>query len=555
MRKVVLHIIICLAIALQANAQVKVENGFISNQLYVKIIPPVAEASEVQYIPHPDNPEMGKTAWDIIKRFGGQSMVNAFSTPYKDLQNIYKVTIKDGYDVDALINELTLSGGVEYAERIPVYTIDAKPLDLDESKQWYFNTINMNSSWSVQPNAERTKVIAVIDNGVLFDHEDLVNSFAPNYKETAGDGDDRDKNGYIDDFLGWNVVDNNANIKPHNIPDHIRNNNPNFRTFGWHGTHVAGIIAATNNNEGIASLGVNNRIIGIKASGMVNGQLNDHKLFNINEAFRYAIDRKVDIINCSFGSPSQSIVTQTIINEAVSKGIIVIAAAGNFNNDKPYYPAAYDNVIAVGATTKDDKVWKANQYYGSNYGSYIDVMAPGHEIYSTVSTTGKSYDYLSGTSMAAPIVSGIVGLMLSNEPDLADRMEEILKAGCDNIDALNPNYVGKMGAGRVNVDKSFDYLITIDQQTSVVEAPKYTQVNVYPNPSVNQFYIPFNQVSENGQPVELKIFNMVGAQVAQQTVDYQNQPISVNELSQGMYQVVVTNSLGKDFRARLVVNR
>lgn len=554
MKKIILHIIICIAFSLQSFAQITVDDGYISNQLYVKIIPPTAQSIEVQYIPHPDNPNLGKSAWDIIKNYGGMSMINAFSTNYEKLKNVYKVTLKQGSDINALVDALNINQDVEFAERIPVYSIEAKPVDLDESKQWYFKTINMNTSWnSVQINSERNKVIAVIDNGVNYKHEDLRGSIAVNTKEIDGDGIDNDKNGYIDDSAGWNVVSNTGDPSPHSLAPQFRDD-PRFEKYGWHGTHVAGIIGASaGNNKGIASLGLNNRVLCIKASGIVNGKPDDLRLFNINEAFDYAIARKVDIINCSFGSPHKSIVTQEKINEAVSNGIVVVAGAGNSNSDAPFYPAAYENVIAVGATTRDDKVWTVNKKVGSNYGSFVDVMAPGHDIYSTASTYNNSYGYLSGTSMAAPMVSGLAGLILSMEPHRVDRIEEIIKGGCDIIDANNPNYINKMGAGRINVDRSFEYMLFMDNPASVLETSNYTDFNIYPNPTPKQFFIPFNAISQSGQPVIVKVLNTVGAEVVQQNISFQTQPIVVEQLSQGVYQIVVITAEGKNYRSRLMV--
>jgi subtilisin family serine protease len=542
MKKIILNIIICIAFATQSLAQVSIDNGYISNQLYVKIIPHTSQSAEVQYIPHPDNPNIGKSAWDVIKNYGGMSMINAFSTNYEKLKNVYKVTLKQGSDINALVDALKHNQDVEYAERIPVYSIEAKPVDLDESKQWYFKTINMNQSWvSVQSNSWRNKIIAVIDDGVLYNHIDLSGSIALNYEDTFGDGIDNDGNGYIDDFFGWNVLERNGNTKPYDIPLQVRKNN---KKFGWHGTHVAGIIGATNdNNVGIASLGINNKILPIKAI-TTDGKF----LLYLEEAIDYAIARKVDIINCSFSSPHYSQLVQDKISEARSKGIIIIAAAGNYEDSLPVYPAAYDGVIAVGATNKDDVIWEK-----SNYGSYVDVMAPGHDIYSTASTDDNSYGYLSGTSMAAPMVSGLVGLILSMEPDRVDQIEEIIKGGCDNIDAQNPDRINQMGAGRINVDKSFEYMLFIDNPTSVVEV-KHQAFNIYPNPASSKVYIPFLEISPSGKPVSVEIFNLSGLQVVQQNIASQSEALSVSQLSQGVYQIVVTTADGINHQSRLVVS-
>lgn len=549
MKKIVLHIFLLLVFASQSIAQIA-NDDFVASQFYVKIIPPTATTSQdlIQYIPHPTNPDYGKSAWDIIKKHGGKSMVKAFATNYIELQNVYKVTLKEGSDISTLISLLNNNDDVVFAERIPIYTITAKPIDLDESKQWYFKTINVENSWgSSTPDLLRQKVIAVIDNGINYTHSDLVERIALNIGETAGDGIDNDSNGYIDDFFGWDVVTNSGKPGALDIAPELRDKDQ-FKTYGWHGTHVAGIVGASSNNGGIASLGINNKILCIKAAGVVDGELSDHKLFNIDDAIRYAITRKVDIINCSFGSKNPSIVTQSIINEARSNGILIVAAAGNLKSDVLFYPAAYDNVIAVGATDRYDKVWKF-----SNYGNYIDVMAPGHEIYSTVSTNGNSFGYLSGTSMAAPIVSAFAGLILSSEPDRVDQIEEIIEKGCDNIDAKNPDRVNQMGAGRINVDKSFEYLLRIDDPLSV-RITEDKSFNIYPNPATNNVYIPFLEISPSGQAVTAKIYNAVGAQIAQQKVISQNQPLPVSQLSSGVYQIIVTTSDGRNLRSRLVVN-
>lgn len=549
MKKIVLHILFLLVFAASSIAQ-SASDDFVANQFYVKIIPPTANTSQnlIQYIPHPTNPDYGKSAWDIIKKHGGKSMVKAFATDYHELKNVYKVTLKEGSDINTLVSLLNGNSDVVFAERIPIYTITAKPIDLDESKQWYFKTINVENSWgNASPDLLRQKVIAIIDNGINYKHSDLVERIALNIGETAGDGIDNDSNGYIDDFFGWNVVTKSGDPGALEIDQSLRDKKQ-YKTFGWHGTHVAGIAGASSNNGGIASLGVNNKILCIKAAVVDPDKLEDGVLINIDEAIHYAITREVDIINCSFGSKNPSFVSQSVINEARSKGILIIAAAGNLKSNVLFYPAAYDNVIAVGATDRDDKVWKF-----SNYGDYIDVMAPGHEIYSTASTNNNSFGYLSGTSMAAPIVSAFAGLILSSEPDRVDQIEEIIEEGCDNIDAQNPDKVNQMGAGRINVDKSFEYLLNIDYFTSVIEQ-KDKSFSIYPNPATSKVYIPFLEISPSGQAVIAKIYNTVGAQVAQQEVASQNQPLPISQLSSGVYQIIVTTSDGRNLRSRLVVN-
>ncbi len=540
----------------QAFAQSGNDSAFVANELYVKLKFNQPQ-NLVQYIPHPDNPDAVKQVWSIIQAHNGVSMISPFKGKLNSTKNLYKVKLKEGADMSELLDELNHNPNIEYAQRIPVYYIQFKPVELDEEKQWYFRTINMDASWSSRITNEKT--IAIIDNGVRYTHEDLFSRIAwnidphnPDKSEIPNDGIDNDGNGYIDDYFGWDVADNDPDPapipRPRNLPLSI---NPQF---GWHGTHVAGIVAASaDNGLGIASLGINNRIVCIKAaSSKANseGKVDDLSLPYIVEAFEYAIERKVDIINCSFSTTIYDKAVEDIIRDARKQGIIVVAAAGNIkNNSSPtkYYPAAYDGVIGVGATDKDDHISDF-----SNYGDDIDVMAPGDNIYSTLASGDQGYGYMSGTSMAAPIVSGLIGLILSSEPDRVGDIEAILKGGCDNIDWKNPSYTGKMGAGRINVDRSFEYMIN---EASSVAKVNYTDIKVYPNPASGEVFIPFETLSTNGQPINITILNSIGAQVAIQEVSNNQQTISVANLPQGIYQIVIASVVGQNYRARLLVNR
>lgn len=551
MKKVLLYLLACFAV-IQASAQNGDDSSFVANELYVKLKFNQPQ-NLVQYIPHPDNPDVVKQIWNIIQAHKGTSMISPFKGGLNSTKNLYKVKLKDGGDIEGLLDELNHNPNIEYAQRIPVYYIQFKPVELDEEKQWYFKTINMDVSWTSRVTNEKT--IAIIDNGVRYTHEDLFSRIAwnidphnPDKSEIPNDGVDNDGNGYIDDYFGWDVADNDADPAP--IPRPIGMPLEFFPKFGWHGTHVAGIVAASaDNGLGIASLGINNRIVCIKAVSSkpdAYGRVNDLELTNVAEAFNYAIKRKVDIINCSFTTDKYDKVVEGLINDARKLGIIVVAAAGNAHDDKLYYPAAYDGVIAVGATDQEDHIASY-----SNFGSYVDVMAPGVNIYSTVASNDQGYGYMSGTSMAAPIVSGLIGLILSSEPDRVGDIEAVLKGGCDNIDWKNPSYTGKMGAGRINVDRSFEYMIN---ETSVANV-NYTYINVYPNPASGEVFVPFETLSPNGQPVKVIILNSIGAQVALQEISNNQQAVSVAGLPQGIYQIVISSAEGQDYRSRLLVNR
>ncbi len=151
------------------------------------------------------------------------------------------------------------------------------------------------------------------------------------------------------------------------------------------------------------------------------------------------------------GGSGASQTYQNLINEARNnRGIVVIAAAGNDNSSDIFYPAGYNNVISVASSAQSD----AKSSF-SNYGSWIDITAPGSSIRSTVAGSNSSYEYYSGTSMACPNVASLVGLMLSYNPSLTPSdVESCLYAGADNINTQNPSYIGLLGAGRINAFNS-----------------------------------------------------------------------------------------------------
>lgn len=253
------------------------------------------------------------------------------------------------------------------------------------SKQWYHTTMNTVEAW----NASKGDgvVVAVIDTGVDYEHPDLKSNIV-GYTSTLGSGDGRDDNG---------------------------------RDDNGHGTHCAGLIAAVaDNNIGVAGMAPNAKIYSAKvlnASGK--GSTAD-----IVQGVRAATEQNVDVISMSLGGICWDRLFQQAIDRAVAKGIVVVAAAGNESTDQKSYPAAYNNVISVAATGKDNALTNF-----SNYGTWVDIAAPGYNMLSTLPTNftdsdltyeSTGYGYASGTSMACPVVAGTVALMLGNSSKLKD---------------------------------------------------------------------------------------------------------------------------------------
>jgi subtilisin family serine protease len=349
-----------------------------------------------------------------------------------------------------------------FALATPVFA-SITPNDLYFSNQWYLSKIKADSAWDKVSESPDT-VIAVIDSGVQINHPDLRDNIWRNEAEISGDGVDNDKNGFIDDVNGWDFSSN--------VPDP----SPKF-SDGWteagisHGTMVAGIIAARGNNgKGVAGVTWRAKIMALKA-------LNDKgegRVSDVIRAIDYAVNNGADIINLSFVSFNYSAGLQEAITRAHNAGIMIVAAAGNeqaagegYNIDKTkIYPACYDGnligenmVIGVAATDALDQKTKF-----SSYGfSCVDLAAPGISFFNTVtgdSRTGntKYYDgYWSGTSMAAPLVTATLALIQQANPELSRRETvDILFASTDNISKLNPDYLGQLGNGRLNVNRAVE---------------------------------------------------------------------------------------------------
>jgi len=348
------------------------------------------------------------------------------------LLQTFRLDIDTASDVEEIMAALKQNPDLEYVERVPIDRIEYLPNDTLYNLQspvsnmnWQLDRIQAAQAWDITRGSPDIKV-AIVDNAIWADHPDLKNKIV----------------------LQRDVINN------------INNSNPQ-PTAGsdleWsHGTHCAGLSAGESDNRtGIASIGFNTKIIAVKAS-----HNNDPN--TITEGYagvQWAAANGADIISMSWGGGGYSATSQNIMNTVYNMGIVLVGAAGNDNVSTTHYPSAYNHVISVAATNEDD-----TKTDFSDYGTTIDVCAPGgygntgpSGVLSTTyssSIFGK-YDIFSGTSMACPMVSGLCGLILSINPKLSpDQVEAILKSTADTIEYLNPHYIGKLGAGRINAYKA-----------------------------------------------------------------------------------------------------
>lgn len=291
--------------------------------------------------------------------------------------------------------------GYQIIAAIPNHFYQTEEISNDPlaSYQWHNKSIKPEALW--KHTRGKGIVIAVIDTGVDYKHEDLKNNIWQNSDEIPNNGIDDDGNGYIDDNMGWDFVDA-AGPNCVSYEDCFTEDNDPM-DINSHGTHVAGIIAAEqNNNLGITGIAPEAKIMPLRA-GYSTGKAGFLKSSDIIEAIIYAINNDADVINMSFTGFGLDDL-QDLLKLADKLGIIAVAAAGNYSSDMKAYPAALDTVIAVGATS--DGINRASY---SNYGSWVDIVAPGSSIESTM--PNNRYGMKTGTSMASPLVAGIVALI------------------------------------------------------------------------------------------------------------------------------------------------
>ncbi len=319
---------------------------------------------------------------------------------------------------------------VEPALRLPD---DVEPLwtnDRHVRRQWAVAAIGLNKAWAIEQPGE-TIVVAVIDDGIDLEQLDLVNNIWTNLDEIAGNGIDDDGNGYIDDVHGWDFADND--------------NNPQSSDF--HGTHVAGIVAAESDNGlGVAGFSLRNniKILPLKVFG--DGE-DFASTFDIMEAVNYASNMGVRVINMSLGSLGYSWTYDQTIKNAVNRGAVVVAAAGNDTSAETSYPAAFPDAISVASV---DQQGQRSSF--SNFGVTVDVHAPGDQILSTV--PGDLVEESSGTSMAAPMVSGLAALMFTQDPSLS--RAQVVNQLLGTVDRVSTRQ--GIGRGQVNVFKAISVL-------------------------------------------------------------------------------------------------
>lgn len=404
------------------------------------------------------------------------------------LDRWYEISFDENVDTRDARRILQATAGVQIAENIVPMTLQEgngkfRVLKNDEAAaatkaqmptndprlpmQWHYNNdgsldgsipgadINLFEAWKVTKGTPNV-VVAIIDGGIDVNHPDLAQNIRINEAEKNGvPGKDDDGNGYVDDIYGYNFVTNSPEIYPH-----------------AHGTHVAGTVAAVNNNGiGVAGVaggdGSANSGIRMFSCQIFDPRENKHEA-DFAKALVYAAENGATIAQCSWGWGNADYYEQAVLdaidyfsatakNETMVGGLCIFATGNNGEHAK-YYPGAYENVLSVASMACD---FSPAPY--SNYGEWTDVVAPGgtlsmNEYQGVLSTLpGETYGFSEGTSMATPHVSGIAALVLSKygNPDFpASTLRQQLESSVNDYYTFNPDFKGLFGSGYVDAAKA-----------------------------------------------------------------------------------------------------
>lgn len=298
---------------------------------------------------------------------------------------------------------------IYYINNIPIHRTSTPDVDINLPEAY---------AYLEKHPATQSVTVAVIDTGIDIEHPALANHIWINPGEIPDNGIDDDRNSYVDDVFGWDFY-NNDNSVCHYTVSEFGKTGANPEDNDNHGTHCAGIIAATGDVFGIAG-GIDIRILPLKIHGGLKGS---GSVAQAIKAIKYAQAAGADICNLSWGTTVYSEILETVMRESDMLFVVAAGNSGGNNNSTPLYPASYslDNMISVAYVTQSGELAS-----DSNYGlSTVDIAAPGQDIYST--TVGDEYHYLSGTSMAAPVVSGVAALLYATEASLyPQNIKEIL---------------------------------------------------------------------------------------------------------------------------------
>jgi hypothetical protein len=477
-----LFTVLLLVFAISARAQVRVEEprSIIVKFQTASAMHDAALAAKLRAVSA--SSDVLRPVFQLPKNGGGAQQVALGGQV--ELERIVQISLKEGLSAADAVKSIASASGVEYVEPNYRYHIQSAksaqsskvetaqsvtPNDSLFGSQWGLRSVHAPEAWEITE-GDSTIHIGFVDTGVDWLHPDLKFQFAANTAEDINhnglfdawpvdsirkdargnsvhgdlDGIDNDGNGYADDVIGYDFVDQEVI----NVGD-WSDRDPIPQDQEGHGTYMAGILAAQQNNvSGVSGIAPKCKVVAMRAFD-ANGTGEDD---DIASAIVYAADNGVKILNLSFGDIIPSLLQRDAIRYAVSKGVTVFASSGNSGGDGPNYPSDFDEVVSVGATSiypNENTLFRLN-----THGEEMDVVAPGDSIWTT--KNGGGYNYVSGTSASSPMAAGIAALLLSKNPNYTPlQLRSILESTTQDI--ADAGYDHRSANGRVDALRALTY--------------------------------------------------------------------------------------------------
>ncbi len=499
-----------------------VENGFVVNIApeYRDIICPVFNNGELET-------GVAEIDW-LIGKYGIYRFEREFpaserySNTSVDLSGYYIVEFSPLHRLEDVINDFSSCQCIEHVERIgvcPVFAI--YPDDPLFSEQWYLDSesyvdIDAPEGW-IYEHGDASPIIAIIDTGVDYRHPDLINSIWINDGEVPDNGVDDDKNGYVDDIIGWDFV---HGVRGDRYEDCFIEDNDPMDWYG-HGTLVAGVASATTDNGvGVSGVGWGARIMVLRA-GWGWGPYGFVRMDFCARAIFYAVNMGACVVNCSWSSSNSGGISAAV-SYAVSKGVVVVVAVGNTGDEYSHYLASRGDTFCVAGSDMNGR-----RAIFSSYGSNVDVSAPAFSIMSTYRYHHGEHTYVSrsGTSMSAPQVSGLCALIKAQNPSLGGKaIMWVVHNSTKPMIGDEEWEKGLMGSGIISVENALCNEM-LSSECANIEIPTEVGVvkilSVSPSPSDDYIDVLFSSpcgvlsadiFDISGRKVLKRVFNVSGGE-------------------------------------------